>query len=259
MDRLDRGEAGRPEPRADARTRPGQILKLEARVDRGQIVGAPDHRGIGLVRLCGALCEPGARRNTDRHGHEARQRAGHRTLDPVDNGLRVVPGREPRGNLVDGVHRRDGQDNADRQHHALVNADVALDPLRAHDEAWAQLARIAQPIAGTHAGTLSHSVHGDQRGVGVGTPRDDTNRTAVQARIGGLLARCEESIGVEVEPRGRSRHARNPSESGRHHFSGRRRETTDAHKTAPRRIGVACADTHAAVGQTVQQLTMRNA
>ena len=207
MDRLDRGETGRPEPRADTGTRTGQILKLEARVDRGQIVGAPDHRGIGLVRLCGALCEPGARRNTDRHGHKARERAGHRTLDPVDNGLRVVPGREPRRNLVDGVHRGDREDGADRADHALVDADVALDPLRAHDEAWAQLARIAQPITGTHARALRSGVHGDQRGVGVGTPRDDTHWTAVQAWIGRLLARGEKTVGVEVEPRGRSRHA----------------------------------------------------
>ncbi len=29
----------------------------------------------------------------------------------------------------------------------------------------------------------------------------------MQARIGRLLAGCEETVGVEVEPRGRSRHA----------------------------------------------------
>ena len=89
-----------------------------------------------------------------------------------------------------------------------MNRDVALNPLRAHDEAWAQLARIAQhnrPSARPRA--FRHGIHGDQRGVGIGAPRDDTDRTAVQARIGRLLARGEETVGVEVEPRGRSRHA----------------------------------------------------
>ena len=117
-------------------------------------------------------------------------------------------GRRPelRRELVDRAHSGDREDRADRANHALVNRDVALDPLRAHDEAWAQLARIAQPIAGAHARALRHGVDGDEGRVGVRVSGDDTDRTAVQARIGRLLARGEETVGVEVEPRSWTRH-----------------------------------------------------
>ena len=69
------------------------------------------------------------------------------------------------------------------------------------------LARIADPITGAHAGALRHGIDGDEQGVGVGAAGDDADRTAVQARIGRFLARCEEAIGVEVKPRSRTRHA----------------------------------------------------
>ena len=104
------------------------------------------------------------------------------------------------------MHRGDREDGADRADHALVDADVALNPLRAHDEAWAQLARIAHAIARTHAGALRGRVHGDERGIGVLRTGDDAHRTPVQARIGGLLARGEETVGVEVEPRSLTGH-----------------------------------------------------
>ena len=126
---------------------PGEVLEFEIGVDRGQIVAAPDHRGIRLVGLRRALREPGARSYAHRHGHEARERSGDRALDQVDDGRRIVSGREPRGNLVDRVHRGNREDSADRADHAVVDRDVALDALRAHDERWAELARIADPIA----------------------------------------------------------------------------------------------------------------
>ena len=59
------------------------------------------------------------------------------------------------------MHRRNREHPADRLDHALVNADVALDPLRAHYEPGAELACLADPIAGTHTGTLRHRVNRD--------------------------------------------------------------------------------------------------
>ena len=98
------------------------------------------------------------------------------------------------------MHRGDGQDLPHRLHQTRMHGDVALDALRAHDEARTQGTGIAQPIARTHAGALRHGVHRDQRSVVVEIPCNDADGTPVQTRIRGLLARREEAIGVEIQP-----------------------------------------------------------
>ena len=72
------------------------------------------------------------------------------------------------------MHRGDRKHSANGADHALVHGDVALDPLRAHDEDRTTLTSIADPIAGTNAGALRRGVHGNERRVRVGATGDDT-------------------------------------------------------------------------------------
>ena len=53
----------------------------------------------------------------------------------------------------------------------------------------------------------TYGVHGGQWRISVGAPRDDADRAAMEAWIGRLRARSEETVGVEVEPGSRSEHA----------------------------------------------------
>ena len=97
-----------------------------------------------------------------------------------------------------------------------MDLDVAFDPLGPHSEPRAALARIADSVPGTHAGALRRRVDGDERRVGVGPPSDDTDGTAVQARIGRLLAGCEEPVAVEVQPEAGGAHAESKCKGGAH-------------------------------------------
>ena len=98
VDRGDSGETGRSEQRTDAGARTREVLKLEARVDRGEIVPAPDDRRRRLVRLRRALRKPGARGDPDRNRNAVGERTSDRRLHPVDDGLRIVSCREPADN-----------------------------------------------------------------------------------------------------------------------------------------------------------------
>ena len=97
----------RPKPAADPGTRPREGLKLQIRIDRGQIVASPNYSGIGLVGLRRALGEPSGGSNADRHRDETREFTGNGALDLVDDALRIVAAREPGGELVNGVHSSD--------------------------------------------------------------------------------------------------------------------------------------------------------
>ena len=118
----------------------------------------------------------------------------------MDDGLRIVPGGKSGRELVNRVHARNGKDIADRGNHSVVDLDVAFDPLGAHGKAWTAFPHIAEAVARSHASALRHGVDGNERRIGVDTFGDDTDRTPVETRIGCLLTRCEETVGVEVEP-----------------------------------------------------------
>ena len=114
------------------------------------------------------------------------------------------------------MHRSDREDLTHCADHALMDLDVALDPLGTHDEPWTPLARIADSVPGTHAGALRRRVDGDERRVRVRRPSDDIDRMAVQVRIGRLLARCEEPVAVEVQPGTGGPHADSKCKEGAH-------------------------------------------
>ena len=144
--RAHRGETRAREPRADPRTCAGQILEIEVRVDRRQVGHTPHHRRARLVRLRGGLREPGARRDADRDRHALGERIGDGALDALDERRRIVAWRKARGELIDRVHRRDGEDATDGRDHAVMHPHVALDALRANGEAGAAKACVSQPI-----------------------------------------------------------------------------------------------------------------
>ena len=83
-----------------------------------------------------------------------------------------------------------------------MDVDVALDALRPHDEPCAPRPSVRKPIPGSHPGALPCGVHRDQGRIWVRVAGDDTDGPSVQRRVGRLLAGGEESVGVEVEPRG---------------------------------------------------------
>ena len=88
-----------------------------------------------------------------------------------------------------------------------MDLDVALDPLGTYCEPGAPLTCVAHPVPRTHTGSLAQLFTAMSGGVGVGPPSDDTDRTTVQSRIDRLLARCEETVGIEVAPGAGSAHA----------------------------------------------------
>ena len=65
---------------------------------------------------------------------------------------------------------------------------------------------IAQPVSGADASGLRRGVHRDERRSGVRLAGNDADGPPVQRWIGRLLARGEEAVGVEVEPRGGGGH-----------------------------------------------------
>ena len=73
--------------------------------------------------------------------------------------------------------------------------------------ATSSLTRISEPILRAHTVALRYGVHGRQWRISVEAQRDDADRGAMEAWMGRLRARNEETVGDEVEPGGRSKHA----------------------------------------------------